>query len=374
MEEHKFRKLLGKYLDGSISREEKELLEKFSETLMSQGYEPFLSDEHKAGIKDSLLAGIDSKIGVNQKSRQFWNWRIAASISLFIGLFGIAYFFLGNQKSNSSVGPPEDVITLQLEDGSVKIIEEHRTSEVVDKAGNVVGQQKGNQLVYGEDDFASELVYNTLTVPHGKTFELRLSDGTTAFLNAGSSMKYPVNFLKGKEREVFLVGEAYLNVAKDTLHPFIVRADELNIKVLGTEFNVSAYPEDDISDVVLVEGSVSLFTKTDDNNIGKNTLLEPGHKGSFDKGKNNITKKAVITSIYTSWMNGELVFRDMSFENILKKLERHYDVVISNHNTELSQKHFNANFGNEPLGNVLEELRTNYGIEYEVNGDNITIK
>ena len=185
------------------------------------------------------------------------------------------------------------------------------------------------------------------------------------FLNAGSSLKYPVQFLEETQREVFITGEAYLKVAKDSGNPFIVSADNLNVRVLGTEFNVSAYPEDNTTEVVLVEGSVGLYTDAQKQEYEtKHTLLKPGFKGVLNKDKNNIQQEKVVTSIYTSWMKDELVFRKMTFNNILKKLERHYDVVIINKNEVLSEKIFNANFGNEPLENVLKELKENYGIQY----------
>ncbi|MFT6993502.1 MAG: transmembrane sensor [Maribacter sp.] len=373
MQEKEFKKLLNKYFDGSLSEEEEELLDKFKEVLKSNNETHFQNGAEKNNIEKSLWSGINSEISSSFENRKFANWKIVASAAVFIGFTVTGYFYLQNQGFNTPVTIPENVITLQLEDGSIKIIEENQTTKVTDKTGNVVGLQKGNQLVYKETSDVEKLVYNTLTVPYGKNFELQLSDGTTAHLNAGSSLKYPVKFLKGKERHVFITGEAYLNVAKDSVHPFIVNTDELSIRVLGTQFNVTAYPEDDATDIVLVEGLVSLYTEVIGFDMEKNTLLKPGFKGSFDRKKNSITSKAVITSTYTSWMDGELVFRNMSFGNILKKLERHFDVIIVNNNMELSQEYFNANFGSESIGNVLEELKMNYGIDYAVSGDEIII-
>jgi len=373
MQEEKFRKLLDKYLNGSISEEEENLLNKFKEELKLNAEPNFHNETEKQDIEKSLWKGINIQKSANSKNRKSVNWKITAAAAVFIGIISTAYIFMQNLSLNAPISIPENAITLQLEDGSIKIIEENQTAKVLDKNGNLLGQQKGNQLVYKNTSSVEELVYNTLTVPYGKHFELLLSDGTTAYLNSGSSLKYPIKFLKGKERQIFITGEAYLEVAKDSLHPFILNAGELSVRVLGTQFNVSAYPEDELTDIVLVEGSVSLFTKVDGYDIEKNTLLKPGFKGSFNSGENSITTKPVNTSIYTSWINGELIFRDMSFGNILKKLERHFDVSIINHNKELTQKHFNANFGSEPIGNVLEELKINYGIEYVISGDEIVI-
>jgi ferric-dicitrate binding protein FerR (iron transport regulator) len=189
-------------------------------------------------------------------------------------------------------------------------------------------------------------------------------------LNAGSSLKYPIKFLKEGKREVFLVGEVYLDVVKDANRPFTVNAsDNLDIEVYGTQFNVSNFPEDETTEVVLVEGSVGMHVAEND----KTLILEPGFKGSYNRQQKNITTKPVITDIYTSWINGGLVFRQISLENILKKLERHYNVTITNNNVEYSQKQFNANFGNEPIETVLNYFKNTYGIDYTINANQIII-
>ncbi len=372
MQEQEFRELLDKYLNGLISDGETGLLDKFNEELKSRNQElPFENEKHKRIIKESLWPGLDAQ-AFGSRKRRFAKWKATAA-AVFIGLMVSAYFYLQDTASNTMDTVPENVISLQLGDGTIKIIDEGGNTNITDKNGGILGQQKGNQLVYGKLGSRRELTYNTLKVPYGKTFQLKLSDGTIAHLNSGSSIKYPVQFIEGMERQVFITGEAYLDVARDTANPFVVNADGLNVRVLGTQFNVSAYPEDEMTEVVLVEGAVSLYSKINGYDTGKNTLLEPGFKGSFNKTENSIAKNEVTTSMYTSWVNGKLVFRNMSFENIIKKLERHYDVTIVVVNTEFSKKIFNANFGKEPIEDVLDELKTNYGIEYSIVDDRIVI-
>ncbi|WP_242205770.1 FecR family protein [Aestuariivivens insulae] len=267
---------------------------------------------------------------------------------------------------------PEESITLQLDNGNIEVIKEDGSTQIVDKEGTVIGQQKGNQLTYSNNITEDKLVYNTLTVPYGKRFEVKLSDGTNVHLNAGTSLKYPVKFIKGeKTRQVFLDGEAYFDVSKDIDHPFIVHADNLNIQVFGTEFNVTAYPEDAATDVVLVEGSVGLYT--DEESLKENTTITPGTKGSFDKGLYKITTEAVDTDLYTAWMQGGLMFRNMPFKNITKKLERYYNVNIIITDRELNDEIFYANFNEEPLENVLSYFSDSYDLEYNIKGNTIFI-
>jgi ferric-dicitrate binding protein FerR (iron transport regulator) len=269
---------------------------------------------------------------------------------------------------------PNDAITLELEDGTLKVLEADGTSIMTNNNGNVLLEQKGNQLIYSSDSEVEKLVYNTLTIPHGKTFKLKLSDGTIVHMNAGSSTRYPIKFIKGSNRKIFITGEAYLDVTKDPSHPFIVNSNYLNIRVLGTKFNINSYPEDDVTEIVLVEGSVSLYDESKIYAIKSSALLKPKHKAIFTRKNKDIQIHPVNTNIYTSWRNGELVFRDMTFNNILKKMERHYNITIINNNSNLSKTIFNASFGIVPIEKVLQELREVYGISYTINNRTITIK
>lgn len=298
---------------------------------------------------------------------------IAASVLVLVSI-GISY-----QKGFFS--PKKDVIitdsneiTLQLENGDIQVISANKKSEIVDANGNVVGNQNGNKIVYDTETTVEKLVYNTIKIPYGKRFELQLSDGTIVHLNSGTTLKYPVKFIASENRQVFLDGEAYFDVTKDRTHPFVVNADNLNVRVLGTHFNVSNYPEDKLTDVVLVEGSVGLYTTNEKFIAGKNIVLKPGFKGSFSKIDNRIKTKAVVTDVYTAWIKGGLNFRDMTFKDISKKLERHYNVTIVNQNTKLSNEKFNASFGDEPIAKVLSYFNEIHGIHYTLKNNEVLIK
>ncbi|MCM4168099.1 hypothetical protein KCTC52924_03652 [Arenibacter antarcticus] len=345
-----------------------------------------LDTESSNQIFEEILAkrkrnDINSKAhNLNRKS--FLKYASAAAV--IIGIIAISYFFnspynFGDEKNINETSDTfqhrantsEEVI-LHYHNGDMEIISEDGTSEVVDNQGNHVGRQNGNQLIYHGKVSSHELIYNTLTVPYGRKFELVLSDGTRTYLNAGTTIKYPVKFLDGQERKVFVQGEAYFEVARDVEHPFIINTDHLDIRVLGTKFNVSNYPEDLMTDVVLVEGSVNLQEATEELNT-ESLLLEPGHKGSFDKKERKLASKEVSTSIYTSWIDGELVFIDLSFESILKKLERSYNVTIENQNKDIAQERFNARFRKASLETVLDYFKTTYGLDYKFQGNSIII-
>ncbi len=299
---------------------------------------------------------------------------IAASI---VVLLGVGFFY----KQNLSTKPVEQKfdfkssdIVLQLEDGQTQIISENNSAQVKDAKGNIVGNQNGDKIVYDSNTGLEKVAYNIIKIPYGKKFQLQLSDGTMVHLNAGTTLKYPVKFIAGENRQVFLNGEAFFDVAKDKKHPFIVNADALNVRVLGTHFNVSNYPEDAATDVVLVEGSVGMYGLNEEFDATKNTVLKPGYKGSFNRENNAISTKAVITDIYTSWINGGLTFRNMTFKNIITKLERRYNVTIVNKNEKLANEKFNASFNDESIEKVMSYFNDIHGINYTIKNNQILIK
>tara|TARA_R110002074_G_scaffold108743_2_gene234614 strand:+ start:218 stop:1384 length:1167 start_codon:yes stop_codon:yes gene_type:complete len=382
MKPKKVYKLIVKYITSSISAKE---LDQLEIELKKPSNDQLFNDYIKLNYRiDRKMKSYDTekskrllldKIKKDKsnlerfKLRSFLKYAAIVIFSMTLGYF--VNENITEENPAKVFAPKENFITLEREDGNIQVISEDGTSEVIDSEGNVVGSQVGTQLVYTNSNktWSEEPIFNTLHVPYGKHFELKLSDGSVAYLNSGSSLKYPVEFIEGKERRVYLTGEAFLEVAKDTDRPFIVNAADLNIKVFGTKFNVSAYPEDQLKEVVLVEGSVGLFPGTELTDGGEGTLLIPGHKGSYDNTEGNIATEEVVTSIYTSWVNGVLVFRNMTFENILKKLERHYDVKIVNKNSKLASAKFNASFGDMPINKILDYFKSEYSIDYSVIDD-----
>lgn len=317
----------------------------------------------------------EATISIAPKKSNFRKYiSIAASVVVLLGI-GLAY-----QKGafNTKPEPKFDFkstdIVLQLENGNIQIISENNKVEVRDANGNVIANQDGDKIVYDNTVDLEKVAYNTIKIPYGKRFQLQLSDGTVVHLNSGTTLKYPVKFIAGENRQVFLDGEAFFDVAKDKKHPFIVNAEDLNVRVLGTHFNVSNYPEDASTDVVLVEGSVGMYNSNEDFNAEKNTILKPGFKGSFNKENNTIFTKPVITDIYTSWINGGLTFRNMTFKNIITKLERRYNVTIINKNEKLANEKFNASFKEESIENVMSYFNDIHGINYTIKNNQILIK
>ncbi|RIH62923.1 DUF4974 domain-containing protein [Mariniphaga sediminis] len=167
---------------------------------------------------------------------------------------------------------------------------------------------------------------NQLVIPYGKTSKLILPDGTRVQLNAGSRLVYP-DFFMDKTREVFLVGEAFFEVEHDAKHPFVVQTTDIRIRVLGTQFNVSAYPSENIIETVLAEGKVQL----EQNNTGmfsETTELEPGQLASFNKTERTTQLKTVDIENYILWKDGLLRFASTDLSRVVKRLERYFNIRI----------------------------------------------
>ncbi|WP_136465327.1 FecR family protein [Flagellimonas onchidii] len=304
------------------------------------------------------------------KRKKVIRLRVLKYAAAFIGIVGLSTFFL--LTKNTDKIPMHNSITLQQGNGDVKIITTSEEQNIVNTKGEVVGVQKGGKLQYQNKSNVKELVYNELYVPYGERFELVLSDNTKIYLNAGTTLKYPVQFIPGENRQVYLKGEAYFDVAKDSLHPFRVNAESIDVQVLGTEFNISAYPEDPKVNTVLVEGAVSVTPEAQKDNLQS---LEPNYKASWDKENQLITTEKVETEIYTAWVSGKLIFKNTPFSEIQRRLERHYNVSITNDNEALKSERFDATFDIETINQVLLSFKENHpGLNYIINTPNdITI-
>lgn len=325
-------------------------------------------------IRKRLLEEIRKDKKVFRKTRFTEILKYAAIAILLVSM---GYFFNKenlNPSAEQIVVIKDNQITLELDTGETISVVEDGTSEILDSEGNKVGLQNGNRIIYGNSS-AEQLKYNTLKIPYGKRFDIVLSDGTKVYLNAGSSLKYPVQFLKGKERKVFLEGEAFFEVAHDKENSFAVNAQELNVEVYGTKFNLSNYPEEENTEVVLTEGSVGLSYERQGVQNKEKIYLEPGFKGAFDRTEKTISTKKVNTSLYTSWIDGNLVFRKATFEHIVRRLERQYNVVIIINNDELAIETFNATIetDRETIEEVFDYFAKVYDIEYEFINNKILI-
>jgi len=365
-------KLIEKYIQGKATEDEvKAILQatsespKFKAELIERIKINALTSEEELDFDKTWLAFKNEKQSLSRKHNMQMVLKIAAIF--VIGFFIATLFFDSNENY-------DDKIVLELSNGTKKVINTSKHSKIVNATGEIVGEQIDNKIIFSDNDAKDGKVqYNKLFVPLGKRFQIEFSDGSVAYLNSGTSIKFPIQFKQGKPRKVFLDGEAYFDITKDKIHSFIVSTNRLDTKVYGTKFNVSSYKSDAKNEIVLVEGRVGVYKKgltPDDTNI---TYLKPNQMAFLNNMASKIKTSTVNPKNYTSWIKGELVFNDLLFEDIIRKLERHYNVKINNNYTALNSIRFTGSFGTESIGQVLKSFSNYRDFKYTINENQIYI-
>lgn len=382
-------KIILKKLKGHLSEEEEILFEKwlaeddenpftFQRLSNLQGKSKEFQDIHHLDPQRAWKI-IQRELHPNKPNRRpavTSHIKFIRYAAVFVGIVGLSLLYRTfYAEEQVEIAPDPTAIRLELGNGETRILSQSGSTEIVTKDGNVLGSKADGVVDYSQNnvDENDVEVYNTLHIPNGKTFKIVLSDGTTVNLNAGSTLEYPVKFIKGKHRKVTLIGEAFFDVTKDEKSPFIVTSRSLDIRVLGTKFNVTSYPEDVDQKTVLVEGAVRLYESGEMYDQDNSTLLAPGDMASWEGDNNKVSVEQVDTELYTSWMQGKLVLKGMKFKDIEKRLERHYGVSIQNKNKELEDRVFTATFDVETIEEVLNTFVSETSFDYVIENDQITI-
>ncbi|WP_100615002.1 FecR family protein [Confluentibacter citreus] len=372
-----------KFLSDSLTPEEEEELQfLLKDKKNKEAFEAYLRDlrDTYAALQEPSSIQTYSKIKKllgqpkNQPAKilniNWFKFVAAVLISLSISYVG---FYIITKQSETPILNTAPLITLELEDGSIKTLNETNSEIITDSKGEKIVSQEQNLLLYSNEVHHEEqkLVYNKLTIPYGKKFQIVLSDGTHVFLNSGSSLRYPVKFIDKLNRDVYLDGEAYFEVKKDAAHPFTVITEKMNTRVLGTKFNVSSYKNEDNTSSVLVSGAIHVYNASENYNLNKAISIKPGQRAYFDE--NNINVEQVNILKYTAWTEGKLFFVEDRFDLILKKLERHFNVSINNTYAALDKEYLTGTFETENLNQILKTFQTYTAFNYTYEGTTITI-
>ena len=288
---------------------------------------------------------------------------VAASICLLI-ISGL-WLWLGGAKEERIVLAEQgrqNNVCLVLSTGEVVDISNVEQDEVkLDKGTKLYS---GNRLEYVRPDslHKKELEFNQLIIPKGTFYHLVLSDGTKVWLNADSKIKYPVSFGKDK-REVSLHGEGYFEVAKDSTRPFIVSTDKMDVKVLGTTFDVNTYEDEGKSFVVLVEGLVEVSAGK-----GESRIITPGHMAEVNMYdvQAKIRVSRCDTEHYVAWKNGNFSFRHASLTEILKRVSRYYDVTVIREEV-FEEEYYTGDVSSDvPLESLLAVIESSTSVSFKV--------
>ena len=365
--------LISKYHQGEASEEEIKTIFDWVDSAAENRKEFIAYKKVRVLLAVSTAKNNTDFKEVQLKIREIKNkkWRLKAfkyAAVLVFGLF-IATVFVNQFSSEQGTE-----IILEMSNGTKKIIALDVNQSIINGEGVLLGIQREGKISYNDNTIngSEELVYNTLYVPYAKRFHLVFSDGSSVHLNAGTTIRFPVKFLKGQPREVFLDVEAFFDIIKDEKQAFIVQANRLRTKVYGTKFNVNSYRNNDLDQIVLQEGSVGV--KSNGQQIKTNTeiLLKPNEIAISYK-TDLLYKQKVDIKSHIAWVKGVFMFKNERFEDIFKKLERHYDVSIQINQPALNDSRYTGTFDIETIAEVLKTFSQLKGFSYEIDNKKITI-
>jgi hypothetical protein len=286
--------------------------------------------------KEQIAQHVISRINLGLEKKKSQSVYIsflkyAAVAIIFAAIGGLAVYMnmdndtIYQQLAGQMIRVPSEFASPVLITSTGENVDLKKNNSSVDYTRNGSIVLNNDSVIHAAEDIPN--VMNQLVIPYGNQSKLILSDNTVVWLNAGSRLVYPT-FFNGKTREVLLFGEAFFEVSKNAEKPFIVKTSDIEIKVLGTQFNVSAYAEDKVIQTVLKEGSVEI-RRNDAAFFDSKLVLKPNQMASFSKGSNDAKLYEVDASYYTLWTKGLLSFEDIDFNRILKKVERFYNISVN---------------------------------------------
>lgn len=335
-----------------------------------------LSNQDKALLSSQIKQRLALEDRKDKRKKQVLSFMKYAAVALFFSLISstIVYFQMHKNRSDFYVQDfsfPAQINepTLIFSEGESIRLNKSESTLSYRKTGEIV--LNGNSVIQSKNvDAGENQVINQLIIPYGNRSKVALSDGTIVWLNAGSRLVYPSVFVEDT-REVSLFGEAFFDVTENEDQPFVVKTSALDIKVLGTEFNVSAYADDNTVQTVLKEGRITI-RKKGVHLFEKDLVLKPNQLNVFNKHTESSKVYQVDASRYTLWIDGLLQFNDEELNRVIKKVERYYNIRISYTNASLARIKITGKLDmNRDETEVLEYLAKVSRNDYEKVGENM---
>jgi len=346
MKENQLSHLLRKFAAGELTGEEQQQLEKLLSdpnrdelaeqvaTLMENTHPAPVTAEPSTADTFSYIIAADKTVPAepNRARRISLRWLVAAAV-LLVSFSAVLYFMTGEKEPSLAnvtkpipVKPEKDpgrnTAILTLADNSEVALDSVGNGLVATQAGTKVLLKDGQLSYKHSADAPQTVAYNKITTPRGGEYQITLSDGTKVWLNAASSLTFPTVFT-GPNREVVLTGEAFLEVAKDVQHPFVIKVKDMNVSVLGTELNIMSYDDEPETVTTLVSGSVRVSSPGNADQV-----LTPGQHAVINNQTGNVVVKNADIEEETAWKNGRIHFTAANIRKIMRQVSRWYDVDI----------------------------------------------
>lgn len=338
-----------------------------------------------ADAQKKILLDNDRRPAPTPKAFFLWKpiYKYAAAALLAVIVGGAAVFVLTHRKTNiadlpvtrrfrNDVAPGGRRAMLELADGSRIVLDSAANGEVVHQGSIRVLKLDDGQLAYRVADNRGEAAtgqvgFNTISTPRGGQYQVVLPDGSKVWLNAASSLRFPTQFT-GRERTVELTGEAYFEVAHQASMPFKVQVAPLQVEVIGTHFDIEAYPDEPERKVTLLQGAVKATAGNEQ------ALLQPGQQARLDG--NGPGALRVVAPVYTedvmAWKNGLFRFRESSIQSVMRQIARWYDVEVA-YEGKVDFQFFGKVPQGVPLSTLLKILESTGGVHFMIEGKKITV-
>ncbi len=364
---------LNDYLAGDDKVLDKELLDLLRE-IDKCGAQAALPDEEKMWerIREAIARSEVAAQGLKKQKagRRFWRWGIAAMLAVPLAV--AAWWGLHRETGKEPLvvaEAPRHEVMLRLANGETVQVRSLQDSVGLREGSAQIWVDTSSFMAYRpmQEMQPDTLVYNVLSVPRSCEYRLRLADGTMVWLNSDSELRYPVNFA-GRERRVFLKGEAYFDVARNMDMPFRVEAGEMEVEVLGTEFNMNVYGDDGCLRTTLAEGKVRVSYAA----TRQACILEPGEQALLEEGA--LSVRQVDLRDVVGWKEGRFVFSDLPLEAIVRQLERWYDVEFDFFDPAAKYYRFTGVImRHKSLQEVLALLEETTDVKFKTNANEIEV-
>jgi ferric-dicitrate binding protein FerR (iron transport regulator) len=380
MTRKEYNSLYEKYLAGKCSKKEQAELENYQDSFeLKEQQWNVRTMGNSEEIKQSIQEDLNYSIEEHSKYRifRFRAWQSAAAAILILLTAGIYYYQNSPEpvivktetpRFRNDVAPGNNKAILTLDDGSKINLDDAKTGILASESNIDIKKTGAGQLEYAAGTQSVKTVkYNILSTPMGGEYQLVLPDGSKVWLNSGSTLRFPTAFI-GSERIVELKGEAYFDIAKNPKMPFLVRTNNaMDIKVLGTQFNIMAYDDEKNINTTLIEGSVEVLKGS-----GK-TMLKPGQEAILNRGSGNIKVASADLEQAIAWKNGYFIFYNENIESIMRKVSRWYNVDVV-YQGNLSNKDFVGTISrNKNISELLKMLELTGAVHFSIDGRRITV-
>ncbi len=321
--------------------------------------------------KDKELAVRKLKKALKKQRQRQIVWRFCGAAMIVLCLGSLLWLQPSSEvadPSSTTILPGKQQAVLVL--GSGRQVELSELTHLQETDGTAIAQNQKGELVYYADSVEAKMQKidtNTLLVPRFGEYAIVLADGTRIKLNSESELRYPTVF-RGASREVYLKGEAYLEVAKSD-RPFIVRAYDAQVKVYGTRFDVNSYDTTKIQ-IVLVDGKVGVSAGN-----FEEVILHSAQLAEVNPEKGITVKKEINPAYYTAWQNGYFAFNNERLEDILSVLARWYNFEVLYARSEIRDIHFTASlWKDQPLEHILKQFEKTQSISFKISGNQVIIQ